>query len=277
MQFRRVRAILDELRLELRERRAVRSETAALTLLGRTVATAGDITDSDLLRSLTRVLQEQRKLSALDQGICDSLEADRIDYTGSPRWLRPVVVLRGLCARAILRDQIAQVRKALALPEAEIGKAVVDMGWVLDRYPEQVKVVVHARATHRAVMEEKRRLLGSFGGSVLPQWFPHLRREGAELGHSLWLQLKPNVLPRASALVGLTVGWWLANTYTDSHFRSVLHSLGIGSGGKRVVSGETYKAMMFWLPIFAAAVFAYLADRAHFVIQRRYTRPTPPP
>jgi hypothetical protein len=77
--------------------------------------------------------------------------------------------------------------------------------------------------------------------------------------------------------VGLAVGWWLGNTYTDSHFRSVLHSLGIGSGGKRVVSGETYRAMMFWLPIVAAALFAYLADRVQYVVQKRYSRPTPPP
>ena len=108
------------------------------------------------------------------------------------------------------------------------------------------------------------------------RWFPHLGRESTVLGRALWLQLKPTFLPRSSALVGLAVGWWLANTYTDSHFRTVMHSLGLGNGGKRVVGGETYQAMMFWLPVLAAAGFAYLADRAHFLIQRRYTRSTPP-
>jgi hypothetical protein len=57
------------------------------------------------------------------------------------------------------------------------------------------------------------------------------------------------------------VSWWIANTYTDSHVRSVLRSVGIGSGGTRVVSGSTYKAMGFWLPLLAAAVCAYLGER----------------
>jgi hypothetical protein len=140
----------------------------------------------------------------------------------------------------------------------------------------QVQAVVDARSALRRVMEERTERLAPFGGSALPVWLPHVGREIVALGRALWLHLKPNVLPRASALVGLTVGWWLANTYTDSHFRSVLHSLGIGSGGKRVISGETYKAMMFWMPIFAAGTFAYLADRAHFLVQRRYNSPTPP-
>jgi hypothetical protein len=57
------------------------------------------------------------------------------------------------------------------------------------------------------------------------------------------------------------VGWWIANTYTDSRWKSLARSLGIGSGGTHVVSGETYRAMSFWLPLLAAAVCAYLGDR----------------
>ncbi|HEX6668420.1 MAG TPA: hypothetical protein VF061_02610, partial [Gemmatimonadales bacterium] len=66
--------------------------------------------------------------------------------------------------------------------------------------------------------------------------------------------------------VGLCVGWWIANTYTDSHLRSGLRSLGIGSGGTRVVSSSTYEAMTFWLPLLAAALCAYLGERigAHY-------------
>jgi hypothetical protein len=69
----------------------------------------------------------------------------------------------------------------------------------------------------------------------------------------------------------------VGHTYTDSHFRSLLHSLGLGHGGKRVIDGDTYRAMMFWLPILAAGLFAYLADRIQFLVQRRYIRPIPPP
>jgi hypothetical protein len=59
----------------------------------------------------------------------------------------------------------------------------------------------------------------------------------------------------------MAVGWWIANTYTDSHLRSALRSIGIGQGGTHVVSSSTFKAMSFWLPLFAAAVCAYLGER----------------
>jgi hypothetical protein len=59
----------------------------------------------------------------------------------------------------------------------------------------------------------------------------------------------------------MVVGWWIATTYTDSHVRSMLRSVGIGSGGTRVVSGSTYKAMSFWMPLLAAALCAYLGER----------------
>jgi hypothetical protein len=37
-----------------------------------------------------------------------------------------------------------------------------------------------------------------------------------------------------------------------------------------VVSGDTYRAMLFWLPILTAGICAYLADKAKLVIGRRY-------
>jgi hypothetical protein len=74
-------------------------------------------------------------------------------------------------------------------------------------------------------------------------------------------QLRSMLLPKAPALAGMAMGWWIANTYTDSHVRSVLRSVGIGSGGTRVVSGSAYKAMSFWLPLLAAAMCAYLGER----------------
>jgi hypothetical protein len=68
-------------------------------------------------------------------------------------------------------------------------------------------------------------------------------------------------VPKAPALAGLAVGWWIASTYTDSHLRSALRSIGLGSGGTRVVSSSTYEAMSFWLPLLAAALCAYLGER----------------
>jgi hypothetical protein len=80
-------------------------------------------------------------------------------------------------------------------------------------------------------------------------------------GRAVARQLRSQVFPKAPALVGLAVGWWVANTYTDSHLRSALRSIGIGSGGTRVVSSSTYETMSFWLPLLAAALCAYIGEK----------------
>jgi hypothetical protein len=272
----RVSAIFHELSLGIRERNARRQERKALIALGQAIASDGPTGDVDLLQFVTQVRRGIDKLENLGQAVTRSLDSDRADYVESARWMRPVVVLRGLCTRAVLRHHMVLTRQTLQAPKEAVGARAANHPQVFVRHPERVKAIADARAELRRLGEDRRRRLEPFGGSALPTWLPHLSRESTVLGRALWLQLKPNILPRGSAVVGLAVGWWLANTYTDSHFRSVLQSLGLGSGGKRVVSGETYSAMMFWLPLLAAAVFAYLADRAHFLIQRRYSRPTPP-
>ncbi|HEV8177112.1 MAG TPA: hypothetical protein VGP44_05430 [Gemmatimonadales bacterium] len=275
MWYSRVDAILNELRLDLREQSARRVELKALLRLGQAAAGAGP-DDLDIAPLYAEVRSGEHKLDALRSAVTESLEADKEDYIASAPWIRPIVVLRGICARAILRHHAVSARRALAVPEAGIGMAVANRPAAFRRHPEEVKAVADARAMLRAVREERKRKLEPFGGSALPSWFPHLGRESTVLGKALWLQLRPTILPRGTALAGLAMGWWLANTYTDSHFRSAMHSLGLGSGGKRVVTGDTYQAMMFWLPILAAAIFAYLVDRAHYLVQRRYSRSTPP-
>lgn len=275
MWYSRVDAILDELRLDLREQSARRVELKALLRLGQAAAASGP-GDLDIARLHAEVGKGEHKLDALRSALVESLEADKADYATTSRWMRPVVVLRGICARAILRHHMVSERRALAAPQVAIGVAVAHRPAAFARHAEEVKAVADARAMLRAVLEQRKRKLEPFGGSALPTWFPHLGREGTVLGRALWVQIRFTILPRGSALAGLAVGWWLANTYTDSHFRSAMHSLGLGGGGKRVVSGDTYQAMMFWLPLLGAAVFAYLADRAHHLVQRRYSRPTPP-
>ncbi len=100
-----------------------------------------------------------------------------------------------------------------------------------------------------------------------------IAREGNVLAKTMGKQLQEKLLPRVSALAGLAAGWWVANTYTDSHWRSALRSLGIGRGGTHVVSSETFQAMSFWLPIVSAALCAYLGNRLALLIRRRYRPP----
>jgi hypothetical protein len=95
----------------------------------------------------------------------------------------------------------------------------------------------------------------------LPAWVDRAQVEGKELGGAVWTQLRSQLTPKAPALAGMAVGWWITSTYTDSHARSILRSVGIGHGGTHVVSASTYKAMQFGLPLLAAAVCAYLGQR----------------
>jgi hypothetical protein len=107
-------------------------------------------------------------------------------------------------------------------------------------------------------------------GDSRPEWTGAMVRESREFSTAVWQQLRGKLLPRASALAGLAAGWWVASTYTDSHLRSIMNTVGLGRGGTHVVSGSTYKAMSFWLPILAAAICAYLGDRVARAIKHRH-------
>jgi hypothetical protein len=92
-------------------------------------------------------------------------------------------------------------------------------------------------------------------------WSGKAGAEAMAFGRAVWQQLRAHLVPKAPAVAGMLMGWWIANTYTDSHLRSALRSLGLGSGGTRVVSGSTYRAMSFWLPLLTAALCAYVGER----------------
>lgn len=251
-------------------------ERRALARLGAAAASGGLQERGELRNLLAQICNGRLKLDELRASIGASLEEDRADFMTASRWMRPVIVLRGLCSRAVLRHQIRIGRTSLAVPHQTLGMTVAGNERLRRGLPPELfSAVEDARADLEVVLKARTQRLAPYGGSALPKWFPHLGGETKALGRALWMQLRPAVLPRSPALVGLAVGWWVANTYTDSHFRSVMHSLGVGQGGRRVVSGEAYRTMIFWLPILAAAICAYLGDRAHVVLQRRYSRTSP--
>lgn len=276
MRFTRFGAMLSELRFDLRLELLRRRERRALVYMGGAAAGVHLSRNSETRELLERIAAANVRVAELREAIASSMQADQADFPAVSHLVRPVVILRGLCTRVILHHQIAVIGRSLLPIHEALARALMQSEEGRARVPEHLAGAVLSIRRHLYnISAERAKRLAPFGGSTLPKWFAQLGGEARELGRSLWLQLRPNVLPRFPALIGLAIGWWVADTYTSSHFRSLLHSFGIGSGGRRVVSGETYRAMLFWFPILAAGLCAYLADRAKLLIQRRYVPSVP--
>ena len=95
-----------------------------------------------------------------------------------------------------------------------------------------------------------------------------LAKELGELFHSINQQIF-NQIPGVSAIAGLLVGSWVASTFTTSPFRGFLASWGIIKGGSRVVSTTTYSFLSIALPILAAAITAYIVQKAMKVFREK--------
>ena len=151
-------------------------------------------------------------------------------------WVRPVVVLRAVSSRIVLQHDRRRVQGALDAAHEALGRAAASGPGVL-------------------------RPVSAPGDSGGIEWTRLAGHEVRGFTGAVWGQLRSHLFPKAPALVGLAVGWWIADTYTDSHVRSALRTAGIGSGGTEVVSGSTYRAMRFWLPLLAAALCGYVGER----------------
>jgi len=79
-------------------------------------------------------------------------------------------------------------------------------------------------------------------------------------------------IPGVSAIAGLLVGSWVASTFTTSRFKGFLASWGLIKGGTRVVSSTTYSFLSFSLPILAAALTAYIVQKAMMIYREKQLR-----
>ena len=269
----RAGAAVHAARLELQMKRAEQREREALARAGALIAASERVPASGEPPALVAEARRLRlALEAHSAAVARSLEADRADYPAVAAWMRPLVVLRGLSARAVLRHQVARCERELRpLHERLAAAALAEPGAAGASVPGTLAEAIRgARAERDTALAERTRRLEAFEGKALPPWLGWVAEEGKALGRSLVKQLQGQLLPRASALAGLAAGWWVAHTYTDSRPRSLLRSVGIGHGGTHVVSGDTYRAMSFWLPIAAAAICAYLGDRMARWVRSRY-------
>jgi hypothetical protein len=253
-----LQARLHAARLELNGRWLRLQEQAALRRLGEEIA-AGPARDesSELAGMLSEIESARRGIAALAAESAASIDADRVDLARVAPWMRPAVVARGVCARLVLRHRSGAVRRGLRPRYEALGHLASLAGTEAGGHRE----IADVRNGLERVRAERERRLAPLDGWALPAWTERAGAEAAGIGRAIVAQLRSHLLPKAPALAGMVVGWWIANTYTDSHVRSVLRSVGIGSGGTRVVSGSTYKAMSFWMPLLAAALCAYLGER----------------
>jgi hypothetical protein len=253
----RLQAQLHEVRLGLRRRQLQRRERLALRRLGEEIARDSERTGHEALGGIIAEIDHaHRGLAALAAESDASMEADRTDLRRVAAWVKPVVVTRGVCTRLVLRHQRRADRGRLGARYEALGELAARLGIGVAR-PE----LRHTRAGLGRVQTELERRRAPFGGAAHPAWTVRAGVEAVGLGRAILSQLHAHLLPKAPALAGMVAGWWIANTFTDSPVRSVLRSVGIGRGGTHVVSGSTYQAMHFWLPLLAAALCAYLGER----------------
>ncbi len=269
----RIQAQFHEVRLDLHSRWLRRQERAALRRLGEDIAAGPENDNTELRTILTEIAEARQQLGALAEERAASLGADRTDLREVAKWIRPLVIARGLCARAVLSHRASAVHRRLVPLHEAVGALAAGRDSAAQRHE-----LVEARLGLDRLTAEREQRLAPFGGTAHPAWIRRAGTESAGLARALVKQLRSTLVPKMPALGGMAVGWWIANTYTDSHVRSALRSLGIGHGGTHVVSGSTYKAMSFWLPLLAAAVCAYLGERlAEFYRDRVRVRPSDSP
>nr|AHN97956.1 kinesin-like protein [uncultured bacterium lac160] len=254
----RLQAVFHQVRLDLRRSWLHRRERAALCRLGEVLATTGPIDTPDMRRWKQEIDAGLGRIESLTRESRCSLEADRADLAIVARWMAPVVMLRGICTRLVLRHAKAAARRELRPSCEALGELAASRS---DAAAPVSRQVAGVRAELARVLAERERWVAPYGGSAIPAGAVRAGVEASGFGRAVAGQLRSHLLPKAPALVGLAVGWWIANTYTDSHLRSALRSIGIGSGGTRVVSSSTYEAMSFWLPLLAAALCAYAGER----------------
>ena len=223
--------------------KAQREERRALRLLGESLPPSAEVAAQD------------DRLARLERELAVSLSRDRADYATVAAWARPLVVLRGIFDRAVIKSlrRSAIEDRALAcerLGEASLGSA---QGLTADA----------ARAACEAALEA--------GAQLKP--LPVAVREAQHFTRVFAREARGQLVPRIPALTGLAVGWWIAQTFTDSQFAATLHSWGLGQGPRLAVRSETLQAMKFWLPMLAAALSSYAGSRLAALVRSRYSPP----
>ena len=226
--------------------RARRDERRALLLLGESLPPSAEV----------EALDDRHQ--TLGRMLTVSMDRDRADFGAVAPWAQPLVVLRGVLDRAVLRS--LRQRTAVDREAAYVNSAAASLDGA------QGVLAESARQARQAAREAEQRLAP----------LPVVAREAKHFSKYLLVEARGLVLPRIPALVGLMAGFWIAQTFTDSQFTATLHTWGIGSGPRHAVRGETLRALNFAIPLLAAAVTSYGGARLAALVKTRYV-PAPAP
>jgi hypothetical protein len=262
----RVSAGVAAFRFSRAERRALREHGFALRQLGEVLGSRGDLADH-LAESLREVGFCREKCDQITAALAHSLIEDRADYGDVPQFVRPLVILRGLADRGVLRARLYRARKDLSGAWERLG------GHAIDDDSLTVPAAELARAARAAAMracEDREKVLAPYGGAALPPVVAKGAREAGHLSKTILGGVRGALIPKLPTVVGMAVGWWIANTFTDSSFSATLHSWGIGEGPRYAVTTDQYELMHRWMPIVAAAVCSYAGSRLGALIRARY-------
>jgi hypothetical protein len=273
--FDRIAAAFVSWKLEWSIGRARRKERVALRILGGALAGSAAVG-----RLVDEVRSRGHAEDHLQTALRGSVEEDRADFASASARARPFVVIRGVAARAVLRDRLRAARRAREETRERLGRAALDGSANVSREAFVADALVRARearARFSALVTERAALLAPFGGSAWPDWMHGAGRETSALAAAFIRVLRSQFVPRLPAVAALAAGWWVAATFTDSQLVATLHSWGIGQGPRWAVSTESFEAMRFWFPIGAAAICSYLGNRFAGSIRARYAPPAPDP
>lgn len=258
--------------LERRERSSRRRLHAARVRVGRAARASGPLDEKFGAHvDVTLVDDAERRLAHWRRRLDTSLEQDRADYAivgGLGRWL---VVARGMLDRFVVRERVRFIEREIDDRESELGARLVERmdGELLARVSAaDVEDARGALSDADAAAQERDALLAPYHGDPWPAGLRELR----SFGRFLWRELRPKLIPRAPAIVGLIAGWWIAQSFSDSWFDDAKSRFGLGS--KTSVSTGALETIRFWGPLVAAALCAYLGAFLSSRVHRRYSEST---
>ncbi len=258
------------LRARAARREASRDEHRSLGALGAALLAVGPLPPA-AAAALGEVAALDEEVRALGEELSASLALDRRDYSAVAGWLRPLVIVRGLATRQVLRHRLRRLARRREAAIALLGAAAAaDASPLPPASVAPLSAVLAARARRDAAGEDEARLLAPLGGRLLPAPLAWLAAEARAFGSALLREGRSQLVPRLPALVGLAAGAWVARTFTESGFLATLHSWGIGSGPRVAVSHDTYRILAWGLPLLAAATFSYASSRVAGRVRARY-------